>query len=161
MYASGRGEIGGNYKISRGLQVDDIVAYRNRFSYLNNKPAQPVTSMTASRRSMHNKVAVVTGGSNGIGKSTALERAKRGTEVILTYNSDKKGAGSVVQDIKQQSTVHAVALQLDLRQKSSFKDFAQLAKNALGELWQRKTFDYLVNNGGIGGGMMFTEVTED
>src|SRR5207247_5397758 len=94
------------------------------------KPSKLVTRMTASRRSMNNKVAIVTGGSNGIGKSTALELAKRGTEVILTYNSDKKGAGSVVQDIKQQSTVHAVALKLDSSEKSSFKDFEQLAKTA-------------------------------
>ena len=110
---------------------------------------------------MNKKVAIVTGGSNGIGKSTALELAKRGTGVILTYKSDKKGADALVLEIEQQSAARAAAMKLDLSQKSSFKDFAHLAKNTLDEIWGRKTFDYLVNNGGIGGGMMFTEVTED
>jgi len=107
------------------------------------------------------KVAIVTGGSNGIGKSTALELAKRGIAVILTYRSDKKGAEDVVREIEQNRAVRAVGLKLDLSQKSTFKDVAQLVKKNLEEIWQRKTFDYLVNNGGIGGGMMFTDVTED
>jgi NAD(P)-dependent dehydrogenase (short-subunit alcohol dehydrogenase family) len=110
---------------------------------------------------MNKKVAIVTGASNGIGKSAALELAKRGIGVILTYNSDKKGAEAVVQEIEHQGAVQAVALKLDLSQKSSIKDFAQLAKKSLDEVWQRETFDYLVNNGGIGGGMMFTDVTQD
>jgi NAD(P)-dependent dehydrogenase (short-subunit alcohol dehydrogenase family) len=110
---------------------------------------------------MNKKVAIVTGGSNGIGKSTALELAKRGIGVILTYNSDKKGAEGLVLEIEQQSGVRAAAMKLDLSQKSSFKDFTQLVKKALAEIWQRKTFDYLVNNGGIGGGMMFPQLTED
>jgi NAD(P)-dependent dehydrogenase (short-subunit alcohol dehydrogenase family) len=110
---------------------------------------------------MNNKIAIVTGGSNGIGKSTALELAKRGIAVILTYNSDKKGAEDAVREIEQISAVRAVGLKLDLSQKSTFRDFTQLAKKTLDEIYQRKTFDYLVNNGGIGGGMMFTDVTED
>jgi NAD(P)-dependent dehydrogenase (short-subunit alcohol dehydrogenase family) len=100
-------------------------------------------------------------GSNGIGKSTALELAKRGISVILTYRSDKKGAEDVVREIEQNSTVRAVGLKLDLSQKSTFRDVTQLVKKNLEEIWQRKTFDYLLNNGGIGGGMMFTEMTED
>jgi NAD(P)-dependent dehydrogenase (short-subunit alcohol dehydrogenase family) len=107
------------------------------------------------------KVAIVTGGSNGIGKSTALEFAKRGIAVILTYHSDKKGAEDVIREIEQNPAVRALGLKLDLSQKSTFKDFMQLAKKGLEEIWQRETFDYLVNNGGIGGGMMFTDVTED
>jgi len=107
------------------------------------------------------KVAIVTGASNGIGKSTALELAGRGVAVILTYHTDKKGAEEVVREIEQQGKVRALALKLDLSEKSTFRDFTQLVQKNLAELWQRKTFDYLVNNGGIGGGMMFTEVTGD
>jgi NAD(P)-dependent dehydrogenase (short-subunit alcohol dehydrogenase family) len=107
------------------------------------------------------KVAVVTGGSNGIGKSTALELGKRGIGVIFTYHSNKKGAEDVIREIEQNNAVRAVGLKLDLSQKSTFEDFTQLVKKNLEEIWHRKTFDYLVNNGGIGGGMMFTDVTED
>jgi NAD(P)-dependent dehydrogenase (short-subunit alcohol dehydrogenase family) len=110
---------------------------------------------------MNEKVAIVTGGSNGIGKSTALELAKRGIAVIVTYNSDKKGSDDVIREIQEHSAGRAVALKLDLSQKSTFQDFTLLAKKSLDEICQRKTFDYLVNNGGVGGGMMFTDMTED
>jgi NAD(P)-dependent dehydrogenase (short-subunit alcohol dehydrogenase family) len=89
---------------------------------------------------MNKKVAIVTGGSNGIGKSTALELGKRGVGVILTYNSDKQSTESVVHEIEQQSVVRAVALKLDLSQNSTFRDFAQLTKKTLEEIWQRKNF---------------------
>ena len=107
------------------------------------------------------KIAIVTGGSNGIGKATALELGKRGVSVILTYHSNKKSAENVIREIEQNKEVRAVGLKLDLGQKSTFEDFTQLVKKNLEEIWHRKTFDYLVNNGGIGGGMMFTEMTED
>ena len=107
------------------------------------------------------KVAIVTGGSNGIGKSTALELAKRGIGVILTYHSDKNGADDVISEIEQTTEAKAVGLKLDLSQKSSFEEFTLLVKKHLAEVWQRTTFDYLINNGGIGGGMMFTEMTEE
>lgn len=107
------------------------------------------------------KVAIVTGGSNGIGKSTALELGKRGIGVILTYHSDKKGADDVISEIEQTTKAKAVGLKLDLSQKSTFEDFMLLVKKHLAEIWQRTTFDYLANNGGIGGGMMFAEMTEE
>jgi len=107
------------------------------------------------------KVAIITGGSNGIGKSTALELAKRGIGVILTYHSNQKSAEGVIREIEQNSAVRAVGLKLDLSQKSTFADFTEAVKKNLQEIWNRKTFDYLVNNGGIGGGMMFTDMTED
>ncbi len=107
------------------------------------------------------KVAVVTGGSNGIGKSTAIELGRRGIGVILTYHSDKKGADEAIREIEQKKAVRAVALKLDLSQKSTFEDFAQQVKKNLEEVWQRNTFDYLINNGGTGGPMMFADMTED
>lgn len=106
------------------------------------------------------KIAIVTGGSNGIGKSTALILGKRGIGVILTYRSDKKGAEEVVREIEGEGG-KAVALHLDLGQKSSFASFTESVKKVLEKVWNRKTFDYLVNNGGVGGGMPFAEMSEE
>jgi len=105
------------------------------------------------------KIAIVTGGSNGIGKATAIELGRRGTSVILTYNSYKDRADEAVKQIEQNSGVRAVALRLDLTQSSTFGAFAQEVKKALKEVWHRTTFDYLINNGGVGGPMKFTEMT--
>ncbi|MGF6352871.1 NAD(P)-dependent dehydrogenase (short-subunit alcohol dehydrogenase family) [Paenibacillus sp. 4624] len=107
------------------------------------------------------KIAIVTGGSNGIGKATALELGKRGISVILTYNSYKDRAEAVVKEVEQNTGVRAVALKLNLTQISTFEGFALEVKQYLNDIWDRTTFDYLVNNGGIGGPMMFNEMTEE
>ena len=106
------------------------------------------------------KIAIVTGGSNGIGKATALELGKRGVGVILTYNSDKTSAEGVVREIEQNGG-RAIALKLDLNQRSTFGDLSAAVRENLEKVWQRTTFDYLVNNGGVGGPMMFIEMTEE
>ncbi|NBD24645.1 SDR family NAD(P)-dependent oxidoreductase [Paenibacillus glycinis] len=107
------------------------------------------------------KIALVTGGSNGIGKATALELGKRGISVILTYNSYKDRAEAVVEEIEKNTGVRALALKLDLTRIPAFEGFVLDVKKGLGEIWNRTTFDYLVNNGGIGGPMMFTEMSEE
>lgn len=107
------------------------------------------------------KIAIVTGGSNGIGKATALELGKRGISVILTYNTYKDRADAVVREIELNKGVKALALKLDLSQQSSFEVFTQEVKKGLKEIWNRTTFDYLVNNGGVGGPMEFKDMTEE
>lgn len=107
------------------------------------------------------KIAIITGGSNGIGKATALELGKRGIGVILTYHSNKNGAEDVVREIEQNDESRAVALRLDLSQRSTFAEFTQAVKENLKGVWNRETFDYLVNNGGTGGGMPFAETSEE
>lgn len=106
-------------------------------------------------------IAIITGGSNGIGKATALELGKRGISVILTYNSYKDRAEDVVREIEKNAGVRAVALKLDLTQISTFAGFIQEVKESLHNIWNRTTFDYLVNNGGIGGPMLFPEMSEE
>jgi NAD(P)-dependent dehydrogenase (short-subunit alcohol dehydrogenase family) len=107
------------------------------------------------------KIAIVTGGSNGIGKGTALELGRRGIGVILTYHSNKDGAEDAVKKIEQNHMVRAVALKLDLSAKSTFEQFARVVRQSLMDIWHKNTFDYLVNNGGTGGAMMFPNVSED
>lgn len=107
------------------------------------------------------KVAIVTGGSNGIGKAVALELGRRGIGIILTYNSYKDRADEAVKEIEKNKGVRAVALRLDLTQNSTFADFTREVKRSLKEVWNRTTFDYLINNGGIGGPMQFVDLTEE
>ncbi len=72
-------------------------------------------------------------------------------------HSNERNALEVVREIGQ----GAVALKLDLSRKSGFAAFAQAVTTKFETVWQRKTFDYLVNNGGVGGGMMFDDITDD
>lgn len=107
------------------------------------------------------KIAIVTGGSNGIGRATALELGKRGISVILTYNSYKERAEAVVKELEKNEGVRAIALKLDLTQLSTFDGFVQEVKTSLNQIWNRTTFDYLVNNGGVGGPMMLADMSEE
>jgi NAD(P)-dependent dehydrogenase (short-subunit alcohol dehydrogenase family) len=106
------------------------------------------------------KIAIVTGGSNGIGKATALELARRGHGVILTYNSYADRAKKVVDEIEN-SGGKAAAMKLDLTDRASFAAFAEEVKSKINELSGRTTFDHLINNGGAGGPMTFEEMNED
>ena len=106
------------------------------------------------------KIALVTGGSRGLGKSIALHLAAKGHDVLLTYNSKQGAAEEVVAEIER-SGQKAVALALDLAEHKSFDGFAGIVKNALVGHWQRTDFDFLVNNAGIGIHAPFMETTEE
>lgn len=106
------------------------------------------------------KVAIVTGGSNGIGRGTVLELSKRGIGVIFTYHSREESAKEVVKTLHG-SLAGGSYLKLDLSNPSSFGSFAEGVKTTLKEKWGRTTFDYLINNGGMGGGMPFADVSEE
>jgi NAD(P)-dependent dehydrogenase (short-subunit alcohol dehydrogenase family) len=104
-------------------------------------------------------IALITGGSRGLGKSMALHVAKRGTDVVLTYRSNRKEAEAVVAEIEK-SGRRAVALPLDVGVAASFDAFVEEFRAALKQHWQRDRFDALVNNAGIGLHVPFAEVTE-
>jgi NAD(P)-dependent dehydrogenase (short-subunit alcohol dehydrogenase family) len=106
------------------------------------------------------KVALITGGSRGVGKSTALNVAKRGVGVILTYNSHPEEAEAVVSEIKKNGG-KAVALKLDVAKVSSFEAFASQVSQTLANEWKQKTFDYLVNNAGIAQRTLIKDATEE
>lgn len=109
---------------------------------------------------MTNKIALVTGGSRGLGKNTALRLAAKGVDVIITYHSQRKEADKVVAEIEAVG-VKAVALQLDVAQSKSFVQFATDVKIILQSKWQRDNFDYLVNNAGTGMNTPFLETSEE
>jgi len=106
------------------------------------------------------KVAVITGGSRGIGKSTALNVAKRGTGVILTYNSHPE-EGEAVAAVINKSGGKAVALKLDVANVGSFSDFVGQVAQVLKKEWNRENFDYLVNNAGIAQRALIKDTTEE
>jgi len=106
------------------------------------------------------KIAIITGGSRGLGKSMSLHLAGKGHDVVLTYNSKKVEADAVVVQIEKMGR-KAVALQLDVANHKSFKVFAEDVKNTLKDNWQREDFDFLVNNAGIGIHASFMETTEE
>jgi len=95
------------------------------------------------------KIAIVTGASRGLGRNTALSIARHGGDVILTYQSREDDAQAVVAEITAMGRV-AIALQLDTGNVASFAPFANRLRTALHEMWQRETFDHLVNNAGHG-----------
>lgn len=108
---------------------------------------------------MSDKIALITGGSRGLGRSTALHLARNGVDVVLTYHNRKVDADAVVAEIERLGG-RAVALQLDTADTSRFATLAQELAEALDRVWGRRTFDYLVNNAGIGVHKSFAETTE-
>src|SRR4051812_29963034 len=105
------------------------------------------------------KIAIVTGGSRGLGKSMSLHIAAKGNGVILTYNRKKVEADEVVKEIEHAGG-SAVALALDVSDSKSFDTFTASVKETLQQKWSRGDFDFLVNNAGIGIHAPFAETTE-
>lgn len=106
------------------------------------------------------KIALVTGGSRGLGKDMALNLAKKGIDVILTYNSKKEEALAVVAEIEQAGQ-KAAALQLDVADVKSFDAFFMQVKTVLQDIFETDHFDFLINNAGIGIHAPFAETTEE
>jgi len=105
------------------------------------------------------KIALVTGGSRGLGKSMALHIAAKGNDVVLTYNRKKADAEDVVKQIEQTGR-KATALTLDVSDSNSFDGFVEKLKEVLQAKWKRDDFDFLVNNAGIGIYSPFAETSE-
>src|SRR5471030_1961824 len=106
-----------------------------------------------------NKIALITGGSRGLGKNAALKIASKGFDVIITYRSKKEEAGAVVAEIEK-SGQKAAALQLDTGVVKAFDAFAQQLASTLKEKWGLDQFDFLVNNAGIDAASPFAQTTE-
>ncbi|GGF02341.1 NAD(P)-dependent dehydrogenase, short-chain alcohol dehydrogenase family [Chishuiella changwenlii] len=106
------------------------------------------------------KIVLLTGGSRGLGKDSALQLAKKGFDIILTYQSKKEAADEVVSEIEKLGQ-KAFALKLDISTTDGFDAFVDEVKNTLEKNFSSAKLDALVNNAGIGLHASFEETTED
>ncbi|MBC7850027.1 MAG: SDR family oxidoreductase [Chitinophagaceae bacterium] len=104
------------------------------------------------------KIALVTGGSRGLGKDMALNIAQKGIDVILTYRSKKEEADDTVNQIEAYGQ-RAFALQLDMEKFATINEFVSTVKSEIKTRWNVSTLDYLVNNAGMGATVPFEQVT--
>ncbi|TVZ14239.1 SDR family NAD(P)-dependent oxidoreductase [Maribacter sp. MAR_2009_72] len=105
------------------------------------------------------KIALVTGGSRGLGKEMALRIAEKGLDVILTFHSNEDAAKDTVRSIEDMGQ-KAIALQLDTRKVAEFDTFFKNISTHLKDTFQQNTFDYLINNAGTGIYKPFLDTTE-
>lgn len=110
--------------------------------------------------STKNKIALVTGGSRGLGKNMALALAAKGVDIILTYNSNKQEADKVVAEVKSLGR-YATAFQLDAGKVKSFDDFFKRISDQLTKDLGGPRFDFLINNGGTALHSLFAETSEE
>jgi NAD(P)-dependent dehydrogenase (short-subunit alcohol dehydrogenase family) len=107
-----------------------------------------------------NKIALITGGSRGLGKNAALQLAKGGTDIIITYLSREAEAQQVVAEISGMGR-KAIALQLDTGKVQTFPAFVETLKVKLQETWGRDQINFLINNAGIASFSYFPQTTEE
>jgi NAD(P)-dependent dehydrogenase (short-subunit alcohol dehydrogenase family) len=105
------------------------------------------------------KIAIVTGGSRGLGRNTVINLARRSVNSILTYNSNRAEADKVVSAVRE-AGAKAIALQLDAGNVNTFDAFVQSVREALATLGAER-FDYLVNNAGTSHHNAFDQTTEE
>lgn len=108
----------------------------------------------------HKKIALITGGSRGLGRNMALRVAEKGIDVVITYHSRRDEADAVVAAIEK-SGGKAAALQLDSSNVKGFPDFFSRLKTVLADTFKADHFDFLVNNAGTALYKPFAEATEE
>jgi len=106
-----------------------------------------------------NQLAVITGGSRGLGRNAADHLARAGVSSVITYRTNKTEADKAVVEIEK-AGAKAVALPLDIGRSNTFGDFAGALKATLQQTFKRDRFDFLVNNAGSGLHKPFAETTE-
>lgn len=107
-----------------------------------------------------NKIALVTGGSRGLGKDEALQLAKKGFDVVITYQHNEIEAQNVVKEI-QTLGKKAVALPLDISSTTNFNGFVAGLQQVLSSVFGAQKIDALINNAGTGHYSTYAETTEE
>ncbi|BAZ18656.1 short-chain dehydrogenase/reductase SDR (plasmid) [Calothrix sp. NIES-4071] len=106
------------------------------------------------------KIALITGGSRGLGKDMALRLAQTKCDIIITYQSKLEEANDVVSQIREMGQ-RATALKLDVGKVKIFDDFLSKLHSCLLQEFQTDKLDFLINNAGIGATIPIAQVTEE
>ncbi|MBI3443058.1 SDR family oxidoreductase [Candidatus Woesebacteria bacterium] len=91
---------------------------------------------------LKDKIAIVTGGSSGIGKAIVMAFARQGFNVVFTYNSKRKESEDIVKEVEKLG-VKALAVKVDMHSEDDIQKLFEITKEKF------KTLDILVNNAGI------------
>ena len=116
--------------------------------------------VNTSEASKNRKIAVITGANRGLGKSMALHLAERGVGIVGTYRNNRSEGDALLDEIASRGSRGAL-LQLDCSVCSTFPNFATSLAGTLEATFGRRTFDFLVNNGGTGAYAPFADTTEE
>src|SRR5580692_9021242 len=107
---------------------------------------------------MTNKIAILTGGSRGLGRNAAVNLARRGVDILFTYRANQQEAESLIREAETIGR-KAAAFRLDTGDVRAFDGFVAEVRKTL-QSWGRDRFDYLVNNAGNSLHAGFAETTE-
>jgi NAD(P)-dependent dehydrogenase (short-subunit alcohol dehydrogenase family) len=107
---------------------------------------------------MANKIAIITGGSRGLGRSTAENLARRGVDILFTYRANEKEAEGLIREVESLGR-KAASFCLDTGDVHAFHAFVTEVRKTL-QSWGSERFDYLVNNAGNSLHATFQDTTE-
>ncbi len=109
---------------------------------------------------MTGQIALITGGSRGLGRNAALHLAKAGVNSIITYHANEAAALETIAEVEARGA-KGVALQLDTADIAGFDAFKETLQSKLTSEFGRTDFDFLLNNAGTGVRALFVDTTED
>lgn len=107
-----------------------------------------------------NKIALITGGSRGLGRDMALNLSKKGIDVLITYHTNQEAADEVIREIEKNGQ-KGKAFQLDTSKVKGFVDFFNSTSSYLQREYESPNFDFLINNAGTGLNQLISDTSEE